>query len=309
VSGHPPPGMDEDAGASWNRVSAGYLQSLGVKLLRGRMFTTADNETTAPVAVVNEAFVKRFFKQGEDPLEQHFGLDIPEYSDTFRIVGVVHDAKFAGWGLRRPARPMFYVPLAQSVSYHHDLMDSIELRSHNVGGVLLVTRQSVGVLEPPLTRVLSDLDPNLTVTSIRTLRHQVELSFDQERAVAGLAALFGVVALILAAIGLYAVTAYSVARRTNEIGIRMALGSDRSRVIRNVIGGALGQVSFGLILGLPLAIGAGSLISTELYGVNPWDPPALGLAAIALGIGSCIAGFIPAARAASISPVIALRSD
>jgi len=309
VSGHPPPGMDEDAGASWNRVSAGYLQSLGVKLARGRMFTTADNETTAPVAVVNEAFVKRFFKQEEDPLEQHFGLDIPEYADTFRIVGVVHDAKFAGWGLHRPARPMFYVPLAQSVSYKHELMDSIELRSHNVGGLLLVTQQSSGALEPPLTRVLSDLDPNLTVTSIRTLRHQVELSFDQERAVAGLAAMFGSVALILAAIGLYAVTAYSVARRTNEIGIRMALGSDRSRVIRNVIGGALGQVSFGLILGLPLAIGAGYLISTELYGVNPWDPPALGLAAIALGIGSCIAGFIPAARAASISPVIALRAE
>jgi len=107
----------------------------------------------------------------------------------------------------------------------------------------------------------------------------------------------------------HAVTASSVARRTNEIGIRMALGSGRSRVIRTVMSGALGQVSLGLVLGLPLAIGAGWLISTELYGVNPWDPPALTLAAFALGIGSCVAGLIPAERAASISPVIALRAD
>jgi predicted permease len=309
VSGHPAPGPDDEAGASWNRVSAGYLQSLGVPLLRGRMFTEADNETAAPVAVVNEAFVKRFFKNGEDPLEQHFGLDMPQYADTFRIVGVVHDARFAGWGLHRPAFPMFYVPLAQRVDYQDDSMKRLELVSHNMGGLLLVTRQSPGALQPLLTRVLSDLDPNMTITGIRTLRHQVELMFDEERAVASLAGLFGAVALILAAIGLYAVTAYSVARRTSEIGIRMALGSDRSRVVRTVMASALGQVSLGLVLGLPLAIGAGWLISTELYGIDPWDPPALGLAAIALGIGSCVAGVIPAARAASISPVIALRAE
>jgi ABC-type antimicrobial peptide transport system permease subunit len=105
------------------------------------------------------------------------------------------------------------------------------------------------------------------------------------------------------------VTAYSVARRTNEIGIRMALGADRSRVIRNVMGGAFRQVSAGLVLGLPLAIGAGMLLSAELYGVSPWDPLALGCAAAALCIGSCLAGMIPAARAASIPPVIALRVE
>ena len=309
VSGHPPPGMDEEAGASWNRVSAGYLQSLGVQVMRGRGLTPADNETTAPVAVVNEAFVKRFFKSGEDPLEQRFGIDLPEYADTFRIVGVVRDAKFAGWGLHRPARPMFYLPLAQSVEYQHELLKKTDLRSHLIGGLLVVTRQSPGELEPVLTRALAEVDPNLTITGIRTLEEQVERSFDQERAVAGLAALFGFVALILAAIGLYAVTAYSVARRTNEIGIRMALGSDRARVIRTVMGGALGQVSLGLVLGLPLAIGAGWLVSAELYGVSPWDPLALTLAAAALAIGSCIAGIVPAARAASISPAIALRAE
>ncbi|MGA2145715.1 MAG: ADOP family duplicated permease [Bryobacteraceae bacterium] len=124
VSGHPAPKMSEQAGASWDRVSADYLQNFGIAAMRGRNFTKADNETTAPVAIVNEAFVKRFFKAGEDPLGQHFGLDLPQNADTFRIVGIVRDAKFAGWGLTRPARPMFYVPLAQNVDYRDDLMKS-----------------------------------------------------------------------------------------------------------------------------------------------------------------------------------------
>ncbi len=309
VAGHPPAKLNEEAGASWDRVSANYLQNLGMQILRGRAFTAADNETTAPVAIVNEAFVKRFFKSGEDPLDQHFGLDVPEYAGTFRIVGVVHDAKFAGWGLRRPARPMFYVPLAQNVNYPDELMKKIELHSHFIGGMMLVTNMSPGALEPLLTRILAELDPNLTFNSIRTMRQQIELSFDQERAVASLAGLFGIVALILAAIGLYGVTAYSVAQRTNEIGIRMALGADRPKVLRLILGGAFKRVLVGLILGLPLAVGAGRLISAQLYGVSSWDPLALSVAAGALAICSFFAAIIPANRAASISPMNALRIE
>src|ERR1022692_3827134 len=115
VSGHPPPSTSEDSGASWDRVSAEYLQNFGVSLIRGRYFAASDNETTETVAIVNEAFVKRFFKNSEDPLGQHFGLDLPENAGTFRIVGIVRDAKFAGFALRSPARRMFYVPLAQNV--------------------------------------------------------------------------------------------------------------------------------------------------------------------------------------------------
>ncbi len=278
-------------------------------ILRGRAFTAADNETTAPVAIVNEAFVKRFFKSGEDPLDQHFGLDLPQYAGTFSIVGVVRDAKFAGWGLNRPARPMFYVPLAQNVDYHDDLIKKLELRSHFIGGIMLVTHVSPGALEPLLTRTLAELDPNLTITSIRTMKEQVDLSFDQERAVASLAGVFGIVALVLAAIGLYGVTAYGVAQRTNEIGIRMALGADRARVVQLVLGGAFKRVLIGLILGLPLAIGAGRLISAQLYGVSSWDPLALTVAAGALAICSFFAAMIPASRAASISPMNALRTE
>jgi predicted permease len=309
VAGHPPAKFNEEAGASWDRVSANYLQNWGIPILRGRAFTAADNETTAPVAIVNEAFVKRFFKAGEDPLEQHFGLDMPEYDGTFRIIGVVRDAKFAGWGLNRPARPMFYVPLAQNFDYHQELMNKIELRSHFIGGIMLVTNVSSGALEAQLTRILGELDSNLTINSIRTMQQQIDLSFDQERAVASLAGLFGIVALILAAIGLYGVTAYTVAQRTNEIGIRMALGADRPKVLRLVLGGAFKRVLVGLLLGLPLAIGAGRLISAQLYGVSSWDPLALTVAGVALAICSFFAAIIPANRAASISPMNALRIE
>jgi predicted permease len=309
VAGHPPGQLNEQAGSSWDRVSANYLQNLGMPILRGRAFTAADNETTTPVAIVNEAFVKRFFKSGEDPINQHFGLDLPQYDGTFRIVGVVRDAKFAGGGLTRPARPMFYVPLAQNVNYPDPLMKKIELQSHFIGGILLVTKLSPGALEPLLTRILAELDPNLTFNSIRTVQQQIDLRFDQERAVASLAGLFGIVALLLAAIGLYGVTSYSVAQRTNEIGIRMALGADRPKVLGLILGGAFQRVFLGLLLGLPLAVGAGRLLSAQLYGVSSWDPLALTVAAGALAICSFFAAIIPANRAASISPMHALRIE
>ncbi|HKD78444.1 MAG TPA: ABC transporter permease [Candidatus Angelobacter sp.] len=309
VEGHPAPKMSEESGASWDRVTANYLQNFGMTILRGRAFTAADNETTAPVAIVNEAFVKRFFKSNEDPLEQHFGLDMPENAATFRIIGVVRDAKFAGWGLSKPARPMFYVPLAQTVDYKQEVMQRVELQSHAMGGIMLVTKSPLGTLEPLITRTLAELDPNLTMTSIRTMQQQVDYRFEEERAVAGLAGLFGLVALLLAAIGLYGVTAYTVAQRTQEIGVRMALGADRMRVVRLVLAGAGKRVLAGLVLGVPLAIGAGRLISSQLYGVSIWDPLALTIAAGSLAFAAFLAAIIPASRAASISPMNALRTE
>ncbi len=309
VAGHPAPKMSEEAGASWDRVSANYLQDFGVAVRRGRGFTAADNETTEPVAVVNEAFVKRFFKSDEDPLDQHFGIDMPENAGTYRIVGVVRDAKFAGWGLSRPARPMFYVPLAQYVDYKNDLIKKLELRSHFIGGIMLVTNAAPGRLEPLLNEALAEVDANLTMTSVRTMREQVDFSFDQERAVASLAGLFGIVALLLAAIGLYGVTAYTVAQRTREIGIRMALGAERTKVVQLVLGGASKRVLGGLLLGLPLAVGAGRLISNQLYGVSSWDPLALLVAASALAVSAFVAAIIPASRAASISPMNAIPAS
>jgi uncharacterized membrane protein (UPF0136 family) len=302
--------MDGEGGSSWDRVSSRYLQNFAIPILRGRNFTDADNETAAPVAIVNQAFVKRFFKTGEDPIDQHFGLDRPEDASTFRIVGVVRDAKFAGFALSRPARPMFFVPLAQNVEYQNgDIMQRVELRSHFIGGIMLTTNIPPGVLEPVLTKTLAGLDPNLTITSVRTMREQVALQFDQERAVASLAGLFGIVALLLAAVGLYGVTAYTVAQRRNEIGIRMALGADRATVVAMVLRGTSTRVLVGLLLGIPLSIGAGRLISSRLYGVVNWDPIALALAAGALAICAFFASIIPAMRAASIAPVEVLKIE
>jgi predicted permease len=309
VAGHPAPKPGEQAGASWDRVSAQYLQNLGVKLARGRHFTAADNETSELVAVVNEAFVRRFFKSGEEPLDQHFGLNLPENVNTFKIVGIVRDAKFAGFALDRPARPMLYVPLAQTVNYANPLMRRIESASHFVRGILLVTDLPPATIEPELKHALAGADPNLTVTSVRTLQEQVDRSFDQQRAVASLAGLFGLVALVLAAIGLYGVTAYMVAQRTNEIGIRMALGAGRAKVIGMVLQGAFRRVVFGLVLGLPLAVGAGYLLSAQLFGVKYWDPLALAVGALSLATCAFVAAIVPARRAASISPIRALRTD
>ncbi len=308
VAGHPPNASNE-SGASWDRVSADYLQNLGVTIVRGRLFTAADNETTAPVAVVNEAFVKRFFKGDEDPLDQHFGIELPENAGTFRIVGIVRDAKFVRSGLNRPARPMFFVPLAQRVDYKTDYRRMVEGLSHFIQGVMVVTDSPPGDLEPLLRRTLAEADPNLTITFVRTMQQLIDLSFDRERAIASLAGLFGIVALVLAAVGVYGVTAYMAAQQTNEIGIRMALGADRAKVIQLVLRRAFQRVAAGLVVGLPLAVGAARFMAAQLYGVSFWDPFALTVAAGSLVGCAFFAAIIPAVRAAAISPMSALRTE
>jgi ABC-type antimicrobial peptide transport system permease subunit len=301
--------MGDQAGASWDRVSASYLQNFGMRLVRGRMFSNADNENTAPIAIVNEAFVRRFFKPDEDPIGQHFGFDLPENVNTFEIVGIVADAKFAVFTLRQAARPMVYVPLAQNVTYPSELMQRLERASHFIGGIMLVTTLPAGAVESLVTKTLAEIDPNLTVITVRTMADQVALSFDQDRAVASLAGLFGVISLVLAAIGLYGVTSYAVAQRTNEIGVRIALGSDRRRVVALVLRSAFARIAIGLLLGVPLAVGAGKLIATRLYGVSFWDPIALSTAAAALLVSALVAALIPAGRASAIPPMLALRAE
>jgi predicted permease len=309
VAGQPPPRPGQPTGASWDRLSATYLQDLGVKLVRGRYFDARDDNRSAKVAVVNEGFVRRFFADGSDPIDRYFGLNMPENVKTFRIVGVVRDARFAGFGLDQPPRPMFYVPLAQTVDYANPMMKRVETSSHYIRGIMLVTDERPATLEPLVTRTLAAADPNLTVTSVRTLQAQIDRAFDQQRAVASLAGLFGLVALVLAAIGLYGVTAYAVTQRTREIGVRIALGAGRPRVVGMVLGSAFRRVGVGLALGLPLAVGAGYLLSAQLYGVSFWDPLALGAGVLALAASAFVAAIVPARRAASISPMRALRTD
>jgi hypothetical protein len=290
-------------------VSAAYLQNFGMKMVRGRAFTPRDNATAAAVAIVNEAFVKRFFSSDENPVGMHFGLDLPENAGTFEIVGIVRDAKFAGFDLDKPARPMFFVPLAQYVTYADPGMQRLELSSHFIGAMALVTNQPISVIEPAVQRAVADVDPTLTILTVRTMEDQVALTFNQARAVAGLAMLFGAVALMLAAIGLYSVTAYSVAQQTNEIGVRMALGADRIAVVTHVLRGAFKWVLAGLLMGVPLSIAAGRAIADQLYLVRFWDPQAIGFASLTLAVAALLAAVIPAIKAAGISPMNALRAN
>jgi ABC-type antimicrobial peptide transport system permease subunit len=189
------------------------------------------------------------------------------------------------------------------------MMKRVETASHYVGGLLLVTDSASGALEPQVARALAEADPNFAVISVRSLEEQIGRTFDQQRAVSTLAGLFGGIALVLAAIGLYGVTAYSVARRTSEIGVRMALGADRQSVIRLVLSGAFRRVAVGLLIGLPLAVGTGYLLSAQLYNVSFWDPVALGVATGSLVVAALIASVIPATRAAALAPMRALRME
>ena len=307
--GHGMPNINEPAGSSWDHVNAGYLETMGQKIVRGRSITEQDTATTRPVAVVDETFVRRFFKPGEEPIGSHFGLDLPRYDNTYEIVGVVRNAKYNDLENTRAPRPMFFVPLTQRVHYDNDVMQSIDDSTHYIEGAVLELHGSMEGLEPQLRRALADVDPNLTLLDVGSMQEQVDANFDQRRALAHMTGLFGVLALVLAAVGLYGVTAYTVERRTSEIGVRMALGANRADVIRLVLRGAFLQILIGLAIGIPISIGCSRLIAAQLYQVKGWDPAVLAGSILALGLCALLASIIPAQRAASINPVRALRAE
>ena len=231
---------------------------------------------------MDELFVRKFFKKGEEPIGTHFGLNKADYSGTFEIVGVVREANYTDpsghW-----RRPLFFVPLAQHVHYPIAMLQMIDDRTHLIESVVLQLRGSMEGLEPQIRRVFTEVDPNLTILGIQTMDDQVANRLDQQRTVAQMTGLFGILALILAAVGLYGVTAYTVERRTSEIGVRMALGANRGNVIRLVLRGAFLQVLIGLLIGIPVSIGCSHLISAQLYQVRGWDPVVLGGSIVALG--------------------------
>ncbi len=299
---------DDSHNASWDHVGAGYLEAMGQTILRGRGITEQDTADTRKVAVVDESFVKKFFKKGEEPIGTHFGITDVKNSGTYEIVGVVQTANYTDpSGRWRPA--LFFVPLAQHVHYDDAMAQMIEDRVHLIESVVLQLHGSMEGLEPQIRQAFAEVDPNLTLIRMRTMKEQVSHRLDQERTVAQLTGLFGILALILAAVGLYGVTAYSVERRTSEIGVRIALGANRVSVVRMVLRGAFLQILIGLLIGIPASIGCARLIASQLYQVKGWDPVVLGGSIVALAACALIASIIPARRAASINPVIALRVE
>jgi ABC-type antimicrobial peptide transport system permease subunit len=204
---------------------------------------------------------------------------------------------------------MFFLPLEQRVHYSEADIQRNEIQTHFVGSIQLLVRGDTRNLEPQLRKALSDIDPNLTIITMKSMNEQVTSNFDQQRMVAQLAGTFGLIAMLLAAIGLYGLTAYTVTCRTSEIGVRMALGADRLNIARLVLRGAFLLVAIGLLIGIPLAIGAGRLMAAQLFEIRSWDPRVFGFSILALGACSAAASVLPARRAASTDPLKALRTD
>jgi predicted permease len=305
--GHPAPHPGEPCESTWDRVSPQFLQSIGVPMVRGRDFSTQDTAATTPIAVVNQAFVKQFFPH-VDPIGQHFGIGFPQYSGAFQIVGVFRDFKMND--PRGEVRPVYLRPLAQTYAgYKEPDMISTETNSMFMQAMIIQFNAPQDNVDSLMRRTLAAVDPNLTVMDLRSFETQVAGNFNEDRLLARLTSLFGILALVLASVGLYGVMSYFVARRTGEIGIRMALGAARSSVISMVMRGALWQVVAGLVLGIPAALLAGHWMASLLYHVDGYDPLALALAAIALNLCAAVAAFIPARRAASIEPMQALRTE
>ncbi len=307
VEGRPEPAPGEHNGSSWDRVSPHFFETIGQAVVRGRGFTDQDTATSRLVSVVNKAFVKKFFPN-EDPIGHHFGTNGPGSSSNYEIVGVVADAKYNN--PREPVRPMYFRPMTQlNTTLKERSAITGETRSMFPNSITLRYAGDAASLEPLIRRTLANINPNLTIIDFKSLDYQVSGNFNQERLISRLTSLFGLLALVLASVGLYGITAYSVARRTSEIGLRMALGANRGNVVAMVMRGASWQVGLGLAIGIPVALLGGHLMATQLYGVKTYDPLTLAGAVVLLSAFAAVAGFIPARRAASVEPMNALRTE
>jgi predicted permease len=294
IQGHPAAGPLRDGG--WDlytmTVSAEYLETLGIPMIRGRDLDVRDTLPNAPrVCVINETAARRFFP-GEDPLGKRWGQSI-EKSGEIEIVGIAADAKYEN--LRDPAPPTAFRPFAQQTT--------------SAAAFVLRTASDPIAMMKATREAVHDVDPNLPIVRMSTQIDLIEQGVQQERFFALSYALFGVLALLLASIGLFGVMSYSVARRTNEIGIRMALGAGKRDVIEMVLNESLRMVAVGVVLGVAVALAAGRLIQTMLFGLKATDPATIGLAALTLVAVALLAGYLPGRRAARVDPLVALRYE
>jgi predicted permease len=289
---------------SWDRVSPGLFDTIGAHILRGRGFDQRDTPDSVHVAVVNESFAKTYFPN-EDPIGKRFGLGGFAHRGDYTIVGVVNTIRFRN--PRVPGRPMFFLPLLQMSK--SEWSEGFKASSNLIHSVILRVDRPGPNMASEIQRAFGSIDPRLTVLNVTSTSEMLGELLAHEQTIGVLAQIFGVLALILASVGLYGLTAYSVARRTNEIGVRAALGATRAHVVRLILSDALMQAGIGLAAGIPAALAAGRLLAGQVYGVKTWDPLILGAAVALLGICAAVAGIIPAIRASSVDPVRALRVD
>ena len=292
--------------ASWVKATPEYFDAVGTHLVMGRGFTPQDTMNSLPVAVVNQEFVKQFFGN-RNPIGHRFGFDDPLHPGTdgaHEIVGVVEDTTYTSIYWKNHA--MYFLPLTQPAGL---ATPGDPDQSVYAGAIVIETTHSVPGFEKVVGDTLASINPNLTMLKFQTFGQQIDDRFTQERLISRLTSLFGLLALLLAAIGLYGVTAYTVVRRTPEIGVRMALGAARSRVIGMVMRGAMLQTVAGLAIGIPVAIFCVRYIKSQLYEITSVSAPVMTIAIAVLALAAAIAGIVPARRAASIDPVRALRIE
>jgi predicted permease len=297
------PRPSDDMSVQRNSVTPRYFATLGLALVAGRSLEPRDRQGAPRVVVVNQAFVRRFLPQGS-PIGRRFNFAAPESSRDMEIVGVARDAKYHRLGEAAP--PLVYLPVAQIEAGLHEaeVLRDIELRVDPAAG-----ETAVAWVAGQLRRAVAEVAPGLPVLSVTTMNELVDRSLARERAVARLTGFFGALALLLAAIGLYGVMSYSVARRIGEIGLRMALGAPRGEVLFLVMRETLLLVALGVTTGLVAAWTLARLAASQLFGITAHDPATLAGATAALILVALLAGFLPARRAAGIEPTEALRYE
>ena len=300
VEGRP----ESHAHSSTIRVGPEYFDSVGTQVVMGRGIGIQDTADSPTVAVVNETFVRKLFRPGENPVGHHFG-SVDKKAHDFQIVGVVEDTTYTD--VRWKDHLMFFVPLLQRPASDTGPIDKDE--SLYVRAFVLKTSHPIPNLETLTRSTLSEINPNLAVVKFQTFDAQIAERFTDDRMLARLTELFGALALILATVGLYGVSAYAVARRTSEIGIRMALGAERGNVTAMIMRGAVIQAALGLAIGIPIAWLCVRFVESQLYEIKGIDAPVLLSAVLILAFAATMAGLIPARRAASIDPAKALRTE
>jgi predicted permease len=289
--------------ASTVKATPEYFDSVGTRVLMGRGIEVQDTPTSPIVAVVNEAFVKKLFKPGENPIGRHFGS--PKNPGDYEIVGVVADTIYTS--VRWRTHLMYFVPMLQRRASDKDPIEKDEFMY--AGAIVLKTDRPMNDMESIARTTLSTINPNLSVVKFQTFDEQIADRFTEDRMLARLTVLLGGLALLLATIGLYGVSAYAVARRTSEIGIRMALGAERAKVTLMILRSAVIQAAIGLAIGVPIAVLCVRFVKTQLYEIKSIDSVVLVTAVLTLALAALMAGFIPARRAASINPARALRTE
>ena len=278
-----------------NYISTGYFETAGIPVLRGRAIGRQDTTTSLKVAVVNQTFANSFFAGG-NAIGRTFTIADPGAPGVWQIVGVVRDAKYSS--PRELPQRMIYLPLVQ-IAGRHVYAHSLQLR----------TRGNPGPVAGEVRRALAQVDPNLAILKMETIRQRIDHLTDQQQLISQLCMWFALLALLLTSIGLYGVMSYNVARRNNEIGIRMALGAQNSAVLWMVLKESLLLLAIGITIGVPATMVVTRLVRAQLFGLGSSDPLTYVTAILAISTVALVAGYLPARRATRVDPVVALRNE